>query len=48
VEGLKEPGDHTVEWVAKNDNGHNMKSGLYLARIFTGNMNGVARLMLMG
>ncbi len=48
VEGMKEKGHHTVEWVAKNDNGHNLKGGLYLARIFTGNMNGVARLMLMG
>lgn len=46
AEGVKEQGNHTVQWVAKDESGHILKGGPFLARIFTGNINRVATLML--
>jgi predicted phosphodiesterase len=46
VDSIKEKGEYTIEWTAKDDKGNNLPDGLYIAQICTDKMAGITRLML--
>ena len=47
VDAVKEQGDYTVEWVARDGKGNNLVGGLYIAQICTDKTERISRLMLM-
>ena len=47
VDEVKQQGEHTVQWVARDENGSNLAGGMYIAQICTDRTERVSRLMLM-
>jgi flagellar hook assembly protein FlgD len=47
VDDVKEQGDYTIEWIAKDEKGNSLPGGIYIAQICTGNKDRISRLMLM-
>lgn len=46
-EGHKDKGMHTIEWSARDENGHKLPGGLYIARISTGNTVSNIKMLLL-
>jgi flagellar hook assembly protein FlgD len=47
VDEVKEKGEHTIEWFAKDEEGNNLPDGLYIAQICTDKVTTSTRLILM-
>jgi hypothetical protein len=46
-QGLREKGVHTIEWIPKDKNGCYLPGGLYIARIQTGKMSRITKMLLL-
>jgi predicted phosphodiesterase len=46
-EGFREKGRHTIEWFARDESGHKLPMGIYIAQIHAGEIIGHAKMMLL-